>query len=187
VYKPVMVFFPHGNKKLGLQQLKIGADSAIFLKAESATFLAGIYQSFEKDPYRALVFSKKLADAFKNNHQFRFSFIRDLLILKRYDEAEKVINGRDYGAMTGYYQAQANIYKGIIQEKKYKNAAMAGQLYRAGISKAEPYGDIAEEYMAYAYYGLSRLSAAGGDEKASRQYHKQAKDLSDFDHVNFDE
>ena len=187
VYKPVMVFFPQGDKKLGLQQLKIGADSAIFLKAESITFLAGIYQSFEKDPYRALIFSKRLTDAYKKNNQFRFSYIRDLLVLKKYDEAEKAMNGKDYAAMSGYFQAQANIFKGIIQEKKYKGYTMAEQLYLAGISKAKPYGDFGEEIAAYGYYGLSRLSAINGDVKASRHFRKQAKDLSDFDHVNFDE
>ena len=187
VYKPVMVFFPHGDKKLGLKQLKIGSDSAIFLKAESTTFLAGIYQSFEKDPYRALIFSKKLADTYKKNQQFRLSYIRDLLVLNKYDEAEKVMNGRDYASISGYFQAQANIFKGIIQEKKYRNYTMAEQHYLAGISKAKPYGDIGAEFVAYGYYGLSRLSAINGDVKTSRHFRKQAKDLSDFDHVNFDE
>ena len=59
--KPVLVFFPHGNKKLGLQQLKIAADSSIFLAAESMTFLVGIYQDFEKDPAKAFLAHKRKA------------------------------------------------------------------------------------------------------------------------------
>jgi hypothetical protein len=186
IYKPIMVFFPHGNKKEGLHQLKIAADSAIFLKAESYTFLAGIYQSYESDPKQAIYYSRRLMEYYKRNYQFRSSFIRDLLILKRYDEAETYLKDRDHLPLNNYFKARSDILMGIVMEKKYRNMKQAELYYRSGINKAEEFGDFGREYAAYGYYGLSRLSALTGDIKSSRQFRKQAKDLGTFDHVNFD-
>jgi hypothetical protein len=186
IYKPVMVFFPHGNKKLGLQQIKIAADSSIFLPAESMTFLSGIYQDFERDPVQAIFYSRKLKDAFTGNPQFKAGYIRDLLVIKKYGEAESLLNGMHYASLNKYYQAIIEIFKGIIQEKKYKNKKSAEELYWSGIKKAEDYGQFGAEYIAYAYHGLSRINGEEGNYKAAKQYHKKARELSSFDHVNFD-
>ncbi len=137
IYKPVLVFFPHGNKKLGLAQLKISADSSIFLAAESMTFLAGIYQDFEKDPAKAIMYSKKLKETFPRNHEYKIQYIRDLLVIKKFGEAESLLNGMPYESLNRFYQSQIDIFKGVIQEQKYKNPKSAEQLYWSGINKAE--------------------------------------------------
>jgi hypothetical protein len=181
-----MVFFPSGDKKLGLSQLKTAADSSIFLTAESANFLAGIYQSFEKNPAQALAYSRKLKETNEKNMMFRASYIRDLLVIKKYGEAESLVNGIPYNAVNKYFQGQADILRGIIQEKKYNNMKLAEQLYWSGISKTETYGDFASDYCSYGYFGLSRIYQVAGDARLSRQYRKKAKDLGTFEHINFD-
>jgi hypothetical protein len=186
IYKPVLIFFPHGNKKLGLQQLKIAADSAIFLAAESMTFLAGIYQDFEKDPAKAIIYSKKLKETFPDNQEFKIQYIRDLLVIKKYGEAESLLNGIPYESLNRFYQSQIDIFRGVIQEKKYKNPKSAEQLYWSGINKAETYGPMGAEYTSYGYFGLSRTNSAAGNNKNAKQYHKKARELSTYDHVNFD-
>jgi hypothetical protein len=186
IYKPVLVFFPHGNKKLGLAQLKIAADSSIFLAAESMTFLAGIYQDFEKDPVKAILYSKKLKETFPKNHEYKLHYIRDLLVIKKFGEAESLLNGMPYETLNRYYQSQIDVYKGVIQEQRYKNPATAEQLYWSGINKAETFGPLGAEYASYGYFGLSRINTASGNSKSAKQYHKKAKELSSYDHVNFD-
>ncbi len=186
IYKPVLVFFPHGNKKLGLQQLKIAADSSIFLAAESMTFLAGIYQDFERDPVKAYIYSKKLKDTFPKNHEFRILYIRDLLVVKKFGEAESLLNSLPYESLNRYYQAQIDIFKGVIREQRYKDPKQAEQLYWSGIYKAETYGPMGAEFTAYGYFGLSRINNAAGNNKNAKQYHKKARELSTYDHVNFD-
>lgn len=187
IYKPLMAFFPHGDKKLGLKQLKISADSAIFLKAESVNFLSGIYQSFELDPANAILYSRKLRNAFLQNPQFVACYIRDLLVIQKYGEAESLLNNMPYSSLNAYHQAQADVFRGIIQEKRYDNPKEAEPLYWSGISKVQAYGEFGEEFAAYAYFGLSRIYLKAGNTKASRQYRKQARDLSVYDHVNFDQ
>ena len=186
IYKPALIFFPHGNKKLGLAQLKIAADSSIFLAAESMTFLAGIYQDFEKDPVNAIMYSKKLKETFPRNHIYKLHYIRDLLVIKKFGEAESLLNGMPYESLNRYSQSQIDVYKGVIQEQRYKNPKSAEQLYWSGINKAETYGPIGAEYASYGYFGLSRINLADGNNKNAKQYHKKAKELSSYDHVNFD-
>jgi hypothetical protein len=186
IYKPVLMFFPHGNKKLGLAQLKIAADSSIFLAAESMTFLSGIYQDFEKDPVKAIMYSKKLKETFPGNHEYKLHYIRDLLVVKKFGEAESLLNSMPYETLNRYYQSQIDVYKGVVQEQRYKNSKSAEQLYWSGINKAEPYGPMGAEYASYGYFGLSRINTATGNNKNAKQYRKKAKDLSSYDHMNFD-
>jgi hypothetical protein len=186
IYKPALIFFPHGNKKMGLAQLKIAADSSIFLAAESMTFLAGIYQDFEKDPVKAILYSKKLKETYPKNHEYKIQYIRDLLVIKKFGEAESLLNGMPYESLNRYFQSQIDIFKGVIQEQRYKSPKTAEQLYWSGINKAETYGPMGAEYTSYGYFGLSRINAAAGNNKNAKQYRKKAKELSSFDHVNFD-
>jgi hypothetical protein len=186
IYKPVLVFFPHGNKKLGLKQLKIAADSSVFLAAESMIFLAGIYQDFERDPVYAITYSKKLKETFPDNHEFKIQYVRDLLVIKKFGEAESLLNSLPYESLNKFYQSQIDVFRGVIQEQKYKNPKLAEQLYWSGINKAESYGPIGAEYTSYGYFGLTRINNAMGKNKNAKQYHKKARELSIYDHVNFD-
>lgn len=187
IYRPVVIFFPHGDKKLGLRQLKMASDSSLFLKAESNAFLAGIYQSFELKPTTACHFSKKLAYRYRRNTEFRTDYIRDLLILKNYTEAEKLLEKMSNPSGNSYLQAQMDILNAIIFEKKYKNDKKAEKLYLSGIRKAEVYKDYGHEYMAYAYFGLSRISKRSGELKQMKKYRKTALDMAHYEHINFDE
>lgn len=188
VYKPILLFFPEGNKKLGLKYLKTASDSAVLLKAEANIFLSGIYQNFEHDPKKALIYSKKLMTFFPDNIFFKTNHICDLLLAKRYNEAEKYISelpSVSYG--NKYLQVQIDIFNGIIYEKKYKNNKRAESLYRAGIHNSEPYGDIAGQYASFAYYGLSRVCADKSDKKSIKYYRKQGRELAKYDYLTFDE
>jgi hypothetical protein len=187
VYRPVVVFFPHGDKELGLQELKLASDSSIFLKAESNSFLAGIYLSFELNPLAACHYSKKLVDRYGKNTEFRTDYIKDLLFIKDYIEAEKLLENMPYPSDNGYLQAQIDILKAIILEKKYRNDVKAGRLYWSGIKKAEKYKDFGYEYMAYAYFGLSRISERANELKYAKKYRKTARDMASYENVNFDD
>ena len=187
VYKPVVLFFPHGDKRLGLQHLKLASDSSLFLKAESNAFLAGIYQSFELNPSAACFYSKKLAYRYRKNTEFRLDYIRDLIFLKNYAEAEKLLEKIPDPKDNDYLKAQTDILNAIIIEKKYKDDQKAEKLYWSGIKKVEPYKDFGHEYMAYAYFGLSRISQRANDLKHSKKYRKTALDMATYEHVNFDD
>ncbi|MBN2612282.1 MAG: hypothetical protein JXB00_12045 [Bacteroidales bacterium] len=187
IYRPVVVFFPHGNKPLGLKQLKIAADSAIFLKAEAFSFLSGIYLSFEKKPLYASIYSRKLVVKFPDNIKFQTDHIKDLLLDKKYRAAETMLDTIIYPAHNRYLQMRIDCYRAVLYEKVYANDKKAEQYYRMAIKKSEDYKDYANEFRSYAYFGLSRINDRKGDPKTAKRYRKHAESMAAFADINFDD
>lgn len=186
VYKAFAILFPKGNKEKGLKELKMATKNSLFLSAEACTFLTGIYISFENNFPAALVYSKWLHEKYPQNHQFMAAYIKNLLLTKRYFEAEKLTEQNNM-PVNSYFLFQKNIFKGIILEKKYNNLAQAEKFYNEAIKSADRFGSYANEYVAYAYFGLSRIMKNYGNDKLSRNYYKKAMDLAAFKNVNFNE
>ncbi len=186
VYKPLAFIFPKGDKARGLRELDIAARQGIFLKAEAFSFLSGIYISFENNYPQAFHYSKTLHELYPSNVQYLAVYIKNLLLVKRYDEAEELINKAEKEFQNNYFDAQLNILRGILLEKKYSNLLLARRYYLNGISSTVPYGVYASEFNAYAYFGLSRISAANKDNRMAKNYRKKAEGEAAYDNVNFD-
>lgn len=186
VYKPLVALFPRGDEARGLAELAKAAEASIFLRAESYFILTWIYNGYQNDFFRSSVYSKILSDRYPENLLFRSLHIRNLLLLKRYDEAEAIMQKLGNNNPNHFYSGQLLVFKGILQEKKYKNYPLATQYYNEGITALAPIGSYANEYSAYAYFGLSRISDFTGDKTGRRVYRKKGNDLADFKRVNFD-
>ncbi len=186
VYRALVAPFPRGDEIRGLTELARAAESAIFLSAESYFILSWIYNGYANDFIKSALYSKILAGRYPENLLFSALHIRNLLLLKRYDEAETIIQKWDNHTSNDYYNGQLIVFKGILQEKKYRNYQLANELYKNGISSLAPVGSYANEFTAYAYFGLSRISDYNGDKTGRRVYRKKGNDLADFKRVNFD-
>lgn len=186
VYKPIALLFPKGNKAKGLLELQIASKNAIVLKAEAYSFLSGIYISFENDFQKAYQYSKALYELYPRNVQYIAVYIKNLLLVKRYDEAEELIKSIPAKYNNDYLLAQSNIFQGIVYEKKYKNLKQASILYNKGLNDIQPYLPFGNEYCSYAYFGLSRISGINHDPQKKKMYHKKAEELGVFKNVNFD-
>jgi len=68
--KPLMIFFPSGDKKLGIKQLKSTAEDGLYAKHEARYFLMNIYYQFENDLESAKHYAKMLTRSFPNNPVF---------------------------------------------------------------------------------------------------------------------
>jgi len=187
VYKPAAIIFPKGDKARGLRELMKASKSAIILKAEAYSFLTGIYINFENDFQKARFFSKSLHELYPNNPEYLSEYIRNLLLLKEYDEAERLISAGRLKASTDYFKAQLLIFDGILFEKKYHDLKKAQAFYSKGIRDLASFGDFSNDYAAYGYFGLSRISDKDSDKHYKRYYRKQAMALSSFKKVNFDD
>ena len=99
-----------------------------------------------------------MTDLYPGNLLYQAEYIKNLLLIKKYDEAETIIN--HYYGMSGnnFFEGQLSVFNGIIQEKKYRNNSKAEQLYNKGVRAISLFGDYGNEYMAYGYFGLSRIS-----------------------------
>jgi Tetratricopeptide repeat len=186
VYKPLAMLFPRGNMETGLKQLKIAAKSSVVLRAESNSLLAYIYLNYEKKYPEALYYAKLLYEQYPDNLEFLAMYIKNLLLMKRYDDAEKVISNLPADAGNKYFQSQLMIFRGILTEKKYHNMELARQDYNRGITDLTFFGEYGNDYAAYAYFGLSRISEAAGDKHAGRIYRREALRRADFKKIDFD-
>jgi len=185
-YKSLALLFPVGDMKAGLKQLHLAAVNSIVLRAESYYLLMYIYISFENDYHEALIYSKSLHELYPDNVLYQSLYIKNLLLLKNYDEAEKLIIASSDEAGNRYFQSQLTIFKGILHEKKYLDNKLAQEYYKKGISDISKFDVYGNEFAAYAYYGLSRISEANGDKHGSKTYRKEAMKLADFKKINFD-
>lgn len=186
VYKPVASLFPPGDIAKGLSELAKAAEMSIFLRAESYALLTYIYNGFENNYLQALLYSKTLTDKYPSNPQFNAFHIKNLLIIRDYDQAENYISSVEKRSGNQYVDAQILIFKGIVQEKKYKNLILAEQYYEKGVDAIAFAGDYGNDYCGLAYLGLSRICDSRGDKTGKRVYRKKGYDLIDFKKITFD-
>lgn len=70
IVKPVMMFFPTGNKELGLKQLKEAASVGKYSKYEAKYILVTFFYYFENDTTSAALYTKQLVQLFPDNPVF---------------------------------------------------------------------------------------------------------------------
>jgi tetratricopeptide (TPR) repeat protein len=187
VYRTLAFLFPKGSKIKGLEDLNIVARNSIILKAEAYSFLTLIFLSFENNYQQATFYSKSLHAIYPDNPEYLGSFIKNLLLIKEYDEAEREIKSSVAYLKNPFFQAQVTIFKGILQEKKYNDLKQAQQLYLKGIKDVSAFRSYGDEYAAYGYFGLSRISGKNGDVNTQKMYRKLALKLADFKNIDFDQ
>jgi hypothetical protein len=185
IYKPLAMLFKKGNRIEGLSELQSAADNSIFLKAESLSFLSEIYLTFEINFQQAAYFSKKLSGLYPDNLEYLGNYIKNLLLIKQYDEAEKLITLSSLNKNSAFFLAEISILNGILKEKKYHDYKQAREFYINGIRNISPFGHYGNEFAAYAYFGLSRISEADGDQNYKKVYLKMALKLADFKNITF--
>ena len=186
VYKPLALLFPSGNIHTGLKDLQDAAISGIVLRAESYYLLACIYLSFENKYQKAIGYCKSLNTLYPDNVLYLSMYIKNLLLLKHYDEAEKLIVRSQKETENKFFRAQLFIFNGILQEKKYHDLNQAQYSYHTGVSRIILFGSYGNECAAFGYFGLSRISELKGEKNNSTKFREKAMKLSAFKNINFD-
>ena len=185
IYKTLAFLFPKGNKAKGLKDLQIVAKNSIILKAEAYSFLNLIFLGYENNFQQATYYSKSLHMIYPDNPEYMGSYIKNLMLMKQYNEAENEIASSDSNLKSQFFQAQVTIFKGILQEKKYRDNKLAQQFYLKGIKDISIFRSYGNEYAAYAYFGLSRISEINGDMANKKRYRDLALKLADFSNIDF--
>jgi hypothetical protein len=185
LYRPIYFLFPAGDRQKGLRELQTAFEESIFMKAEASSYLSSGYKYFENDFPKAAGFSKTLYRNYPLNYIYRARCIEDLLLSHQYDEAERLLSSGNTISNT-FYQAQLMIFRAILDEKKYHDMNSAEKGYLEGARAIASYGNYGAAYAAYAWFGLSRISALRNDRQNEKTYRRKALELTDFGQVNFD-
>ncbi len=133
IVKPLMIFFPNGDKKKGVEQLTLAAANAKYAATEAGYFLLQLNYTHEKQFDQALAISQKLFAQFPNNVVFHRYVGRCFVSLGQWENARATFDnilsrcGNPGPAMVGYSESarrEALYYLGVyaMNAGKYDEA-----------------------------------------------------------------
>jgi hypothetical protein len=175
--RPVLWFFPKGNRQKGLQQLQSVADNGFYTAPEAKYFLSRILYYEEKNPKAAMALAKSMAEEYPDNSYFQRFYAMNCFTQGSYKECERVSREMEekinkgmpgYEAVTGRY---ATYFLGRLMESKYRNMPKAQEYYRRCIAFAESTGDTHTGYYLHANWNLARIAAQAEDISAAARYY----------------
>jgi tetratricopeptide (TPR) repeat protein len=180
ILKPVMAFFPEGDKDKGMDQLEETARNAFYTRTEAQYFLMRILYFEKGDIAGAYQMAKYLHDTYPNNAYFHRFYARLLYQTGRYTEAieeSKLIIERidlqepGYEYHSGRY---ASFFLGHIYEIK-GNKIEAEKYYRY----AKEYGELCEAtdkgYYIFSVLHLGILAEEDERYEEAEEYYRIVK------------
>lgn len=178
--KPVLAFFPKGNKELGLKQLEEVAENAFYARVEAQYFLFRLYASEEKSPFKALNITSYLHDKYPNNPYFHRFLARQLYVVGRIEDAKEVsveILRRLDEKWTGY-EANSGRYAAFFAGQYFDRigeSEKAKFYYKRTISFGEETESQESGYHLHALIQLGKLAAADNEKKIAKAYFERVK------------
>ncbi len=178
--KPILWFFPKGDKALGLKQLKEVSYNAFYTRTEAMVWLMRILNSYEGDQIQAFQISEYLSQTYPDNPFFQRYYARMLYSTGRYAQAEptcKDILTRIDSGMLGYEATSgryAAFFLGQIYEarRKYDDAKV---YYQKCIKFAEQIDATESGYYLYSLIALGEISEKQGNKAEAKMYFKEVK------------
>lgn len=178
--KPILWFFPKGDKALGLKQLKEVSYNAFYTRTEAMMWLMRILNSYENDQAQALQISEYLNQSYPDNPFFHRYYARILYSSGRFAQAEPVcknILARIDSAQLGYEATSgryAAFYLGEIYDAR-KNFDEAKKYYQLCVKFAEQINATESGYYLYSLIALGEIAEKKGNKAEARQYFKEVK------------
>lgn len=183
ILKPIMAFFPEGDKELGIEQLEKTARNAFYSRTEAQYFLMRILYYENGDIQGALQIAEYLHKVYPMNAYFHRFYARLLYQGRRYNDAiaeSKLIieridlgeEGYEYnsGRYAAFFLAHINEMRGDLEEseKYYKWALEYGEL-----ADATDMG-----YYHYSMLHLGRIAERKENYDDALEYYKRVKKLT---------
>ncbi|HEY8402760.1 MAG TPA: hypothetical protein VIK89_15935 [Cytophagaceae bacterium] len=182
--KPILAFFPKGDKELGIKQLKEVSYNAFYTRTEAQYYLMKIYNDQNKGE-EALGVARYLATTFPDNAYFQRMYARYAFTEGKWKEAEEVSTSIMYKyniGMPGYEEVSAryaSFILGYINRRYYHNNEKAKEFYNKTIIFAAKTGNSKKDYNLIAISDLAKIAHEANDIASARQYYKTLLDYAD--------
>ncbi|MFY0593615.1 tetratricopeptide repeat protein [Roseivirga sp.] len=175
--RPVLFFFPKGDKSLGVKQLQEVSQNAFYTRIEAIFFLMRI-KAFElNETYDALRLSKQIHTQFPNNPYFHRFYARMLYTVGQYqsaaDVSTEILKRIDEGQL-GYEEVSgryASFFLGHIS-KKQGDFDIAKPFFEKVIAFTEEIDDEKSGYYLFSQFYLAE------EETKSAAYDKALERIS---------
>ncbi|MBO3272486.1 tol-pal system protein YbgF [Hymenobacter defluvii] len=180
--RPVLLFFPKGDRALGLKQLRSVADNGFYTGTEAKFFLMKILYNEENSPKEALPLSRYLATNYPDNGYFQRFYALNCFHQGEFTESERVsreildkINRGlpGYEFISGRY---ATYFLGWLMQNKYNDLAKAKDYYQRCIVFAEGTGETSGGFYIYSHINLARMADKAKDVVAAKKYYAVVED-----------
>lgn len=184
--KPVMMFFPNGDKELGLKQLRHTANNGKYTRYETQYFLMTLYYQFEEQYDSSLAYAERLVNRFPDNPKFQRYYGRIYVKKSRCRQFREVftdvVKKHDAG-MRGYdnwkIAREANYYIGVGYD--YENQSEKAEKYfLEAIELSETNDDEESGFNVNAYIYLGKIEDMRGNREQAMRYYERILDLPDF-------
>ncbi|MEQ9438135.1 MAG: tol-pal system protein YbgF [Cyclobacteriaceae bacterium] len=180
ILRPLMVFFPNGDKNLGIKQLKTVSNNAFYTRTEAQYFLMRILSEEQNDPREAFRIAEYLHQTFPDNAYFHRYYARQLYSRGKHRDAEResleILTKIDSG-MTGY-EATSGRYAAFFLGQIYQ---MRGELdqaesnYQKAITYAKAIDATESGYYHYSMLYLGEIAEKQNKPNLAKEYYKQVK------------
>ena len=183
VLKPILWFFPEGDKQLGLKQLKEVSYNAFYTRTEAMVWLMRISNSYENNQPQAFQLAEYLHQTYPDNPYFHRYYARMLYSRGMYvelDKEGKEILARIDSAQIGYEATSgryAAFYLGQLYEGRRK-LDDAKKYYLLAVQYAEEIGATESGYYLFSLIALGEISEKQGDKASAKKYFKEVKRIS---------
>lgn len=185
--KPLMIFFPKGDKAKGLEQLKRAAMSGKYAKYESRYFLLTLNYQFENNLYEAEHWAKELLREFPDNPIFQRHLGRINVKLGRLDSARNIftdIYRKCESGLEGYNKTakrEAAYYTGLYY-RNYKNDLDSASIHFMECVKLSRDIDKKSEsgFLVNSILYLGMIADKMNKRNEAVSYYEQVLDMKDF-------
>lgn len=178
--KPLLWFFPKGDKALGLKQLREVSYNAFYTRTEAMVWLMRIYNSYENKNDQAHQLSEYLHQTYPDNPYFHRYYARMLYTRGMYADMEresKSILSRIDSGDVGYESTSgryASFFLGQLGEAR-RRPEEAKKYYLMTLEFAEKGDATKTGYYLYSLIALGEIANQQGDKALARKYFEDAK------------
>lgn len=177
--KPVLLFFPKGNKQLGLQQLRNVTQNAVYTGPEAKFFLVKILTGErENRAEEAFPILQQLVRDYPDNPYFQRLYALQCFNKGDFRECERasqdILEKYNQGqpGFDGFAGRYAAYFLGFIRSNKYKDVAKAKGYYQRCIVFSETTDQVKGGYYQFANLSLARIAVAEKDMQAAKRYYQ---------------
>ena len=185
--RPVLLFFPKGDRARGLAQLNIVAQQGFYTGTEARYFQMRILASArENRVVEALLVSRSLNKDFPDNAYFARSFASHCFIEGDFADCERTSRdilaklGQGLPGYEGFSGRVAAYYLGYIMQNRYRDLAKAADYYRRCLVFSESVGQTTGGYYLFSLSNLGRIAVLNRNGSEAHRYFEQV--VSQADH-----
>jgi hypothetical protein len=191
--RPVLLFFPKGDRARGIAQLRQVGQSAFYTGTEAKFFLGQILNGTrENQPEAAYQIARELATTYPDNARFQYDYVKLCFQLGHWPECDTecaTILAKYNAGQFGYeaYTGRVAAYiLGYANEHRNK-PDQAKDFYQRCIVFSEQCDMTTQGYYLFSQAGLARLAVKEHDLPTARRYYTALLEQDDKHHESYRE